>query len=73
MCTLKIITLSHSKYNVLLYLFIQTCYLNKRPLLGDITLNVLSIFVIQYIKPSSNVHKDNIVMFSVSNKMILLP
>ena len=29
---------SYSKYNALLYLFIQTCYLNKLPLLGGITL-----------------------------------
>ena len=38
MYALKNIALSYSRYNVLLYLFIQTCYLNKSPLLGGITL-----------------------------------
>ena len=55
MYALKNIALSYSKYNVLLYLFIQTCYLNKSPLLGGITLFFTkNIFVMQYIQPSSS-------------------
>ena len=54
MYALKNIALPYSKYNVVLYLSIQTCYLNKSPLLGGITLFFLNIFVMQYIKPSSS-------------------
>ena len=72
MYALKNISLSFSIYNVLLYLFIQFGYLNKSPLLGGITLFLKTdFFVMQYIKPFLVwFHKDNKVMFSISNNMI---
>ena len=72
MYALKNITFSYSNYNVLLYLFIQTCYFNKTPLYGGITLFFFNICVMQYMQPSSIFHKDNIIMFSISNNMIKL-
>ena len=73
MYALKNITFSYSKYNVLLYLYTKTCYFNKTPLFGGITLSFLNIFVMQYMEPSSSFfHKGNTVMFPIINTTIKL-
>ena len=63
----KNISLSYSKYNVQLYLRIQTCYLNKKLLSGGITLFLIYVYCSTSNPALESVHKDNIVMFSVSN------